>query len=214
MEENKISQLLIKGFYISKIDDKIFSRIKGKSYKENCTIPLEDLRYLHILHKDINGEIKEGEIISNVYIAEKLINIFQKLYLQNYPIEKIKLIDEYDADDEKSMSDNNTSCFNFRFISYTNKISKHGLGLAIDINSLYNPYVKKVNGKLSIEPSNAVNYIDRTKYFQYKIEENDFCYKLFIENGFEWGGKWNTIKDYQHFEILDNIVIKLYPNNN
>ena len=28
------------------------------------------------------------------------------------------------------------------YISHTNKISKHGLGMAVDINTLYNPYHK------------------------------------------------------------------------
>lgn len=128
-------------FYVSKIDDTIFNRIKGKSYKDNCTLPLEDLRYLHLLHKDINGVTQEGEMICNVYIAAPLIDIFQKLYANAYPIEKIRLVDEYDADDERSMRDNNSSCFNFRFISHTTRISKHGLGLAVDINTLYNPYI-------------------------------------------------------------------------
>ena len=46
------------------------------------------------------------------------------------------------------MSDNNSSAFNFRFISHTTKISKHGMGMAVDINTLYNPYVKTVDGEL------------------------------------------------------------------
>ena len=41
------------GFYMSKIDDEIFARIKGKSFKDNCTLPVEDLRYIHVLHKDL-----------------------------------------------------------------------------------------------------------------------------------------------------------------
>ena len=113
----------------------------------DCIVPVEDLRYIHVLHKNLNGETREGEIICNAYIAYDLIDIFQKLYLANYPIEKIKLVDEYNADDELSMRDNNSSCFNFRFISHTKKVSKHGLGLAMDINTLYNPYVKEVDGK-------------------------------------------------------------------
>jgi hypothetical protein len=44
--------------------------------------------------------------------AAALTDIFKKLYENNYPIEKIRLVDEYDADDEKSMRDNNSSCFN------------------------------------------------------------------------------------------------------
>ena len=201
------------GFYVTKIDDKIFARIKGKSFKDNCTLPVEDLRYLHVLHKDLRGETHEGEIICNAYIAADLIDIFQKLYLANYPIEKIRLVDEYDADDELSMRDNNSSCFNFRFISHTKRISKHGLGLAVDINTLYNPYVKYVDGKRILEPATAENYLDREKNFPYKITEDDLCYKLFTEHGFEWGGNWGDRKDYQHFEISSDIVKKLYPND-
>lgn len=191
-------------------DSSIFDRIKGKSYKDNCTVPVEDLRYLHVKHVGFDGLDHEGEIVCNKYIAEDLLEIFEALYEAKYPIEKIRLVDEYDADDEKSMADNNSSSFNFRFISYTTKISKHGYGLAMDINTLYNPYVKTVNGQLSIEPANAADYVDRTKDFSYKIDENDLAYKLFIANGFEWGGAWKNSKDYQHFEVPDSVVKKLY----
>ena len=196
-----------KNFCIFGIDEKIFSRIDGKSYKENCTVPLEDLRYLQVLHKTLTGETLSGELICNVKIAETLIEIFEKLYEANYPIEKIKLVDEYDADDELSMADNNSSCFNFRFVSNTNRISKHGYGMAIDINPRYNPYIKFVNGKKSIEPANGANFEDRTKNFPYKITEDDLCYKLFIERGFLWGGNcWKNELDYQHFFISDGFT--------
>lgn len=200
-------------FYVSKIDDTIFNRIKGKSYKDNCTLPLEDLRYLHLLHKDINGVTQEGEMICNVYIAAPLIDIFQKLYANAYPIEKIRLVDEYDADDERSMRDNNSSCFNFRFISHTTRISKHGLGLAVDINTLYNPYIKYVDGKRILEPATAEKYLVRNKKFPYKIDKKSLPYRLFTEHGFEWGGNWSDRKDYQHFEVPTAIMEILYPDN-
>lgn len=98
------------------------------------------------------------------------------------------------------MSDNNSSAFNFRFISHTTKISKHRMGMAVDINTLYNPYVKTVDGELSIEPANAADYVDWSKDFSHKIGHDDLCYKLFTEHGFEWGGDWTHSKDYQHFE--------------
>ena len=202
-------------FKISKISDEIFVRIKGKTFKDDCTLPLEDLRYLNLLHKDIKGNTLNGEMICNKYISKDLIEIFTKLYKENYPIEKIRLMDEYNADDETAMRDNNSSCFNFRFISHTKKISKHGLGLAVDINTLYNPYHKIVNGKEIIEPSTAKEYLDRSKKFVYKIEENDICCKLFKEHGFIWGGNcWDDRQDYQHFEIPDDVVKNLYPDNN
>lgn len=199
------------GFWISEIDEATFARMKGKSYKDNCPIPLEDLRYLHVLHKDLNGITHGGELVCNVYIASDVLEIFRAMFLAGYPIERVRLVDEYGADDETSMRDNNSSCFNFRFISHTTRISKHGLGLAVDINTLYNPYVKAVDGKLIIEPATAGEYTDRSKNFPYKIEKGDLCYKLFTERGFEWGGEWKTVKDYQHFEVSDEVARKLYP---
>jgi len=211
MDTTKINDT--KNFYACEFteESEIFSRIKGKSYKDDCTVPLSDLRYLHVLHMGFDGETYEGELICNKYIAEDLLEIFEELYEAGYEIEKIKLVDEYDADDEASMADNNLSAFNFRFISHTTKISKHGYGLAVDINTLYNPYVKTVDGNLSIEPANATEYVDRTKDFPHKIDENDLAYKLFTEHGFEWGGSWTKSKDYQHFEMPDDVVSSLYP---
>lgn len=202
-----------KNFYTTKITNSVWKRINGKSYRADCTVPREDLRYLHILHKDINGKTHEGELICNAYIAKDVLKIFKQLYKANYPIEKVRLIDEYDADDEKSMEDNNSSSFNFRFISHTTKVSKHGLGLAVDINTLYNPYTKTVNGRQVVEPVTAETYTDRSKSFPYKIDRGDLCYSLFTKYGFEWGGDWKNSKDYQHFEVPDSVVKQLYPNN-
>lgn len=200
-------------FYISKITDEIFDRIKGKSFKDDCTLPKEDLRYLHVLHKDIDGNTHEGEMIVNKHIAEDVLDILQELYENDYPIEKIRLVDEYDADDELSMEDNNSSSFNFRFISHTNRISKHGLGLAVDINTLYNPYTKVVDGERIVEPVTGEPYLDRDATFDYKIEEGDLCYRLFRDHGFEWGGEWTDRKDYQHFEMPDDKIAEWYPEN-
>ena len=187
-------------FYAIPIPDEIFAKMQGKSYKDDCTIPRDDLRYIHVLHKNIEGETLEGEMVCSKLIAEDLLEIFRELYEQSYPIEKMRLIDEYDANDELSMTDNNSSCFNYRTISHTNKISKHGLGIAVDINTLYNPYTKVVDGERIIEPAAGAPYLDRDADFPYKIERGDLCYNLFISHGFEWGGDWTDRKDYQHFE--------------
>ena len=194
-------------FWISEIDDALMARMKGKSYKDNCPIPVEDLRYVHVLHKDLQGNTHEGELVCNVYIAKDVLEIFRGLYEAGYPVERVRLVDDYDADDELSMRDNNSSCFNFRFITQSTKISKHGLGLAIDINTLYNPYVKGEH----VEPSTAKEYTDRSKNFPYKIERGDLCFRLFAEHGFEWGGDWKSLKDYQHFEVSDEKALELYP---
>lgn len=183
-------------FTISPIPDDIFAKMQGKSFKDNCTVPRDDLRYIKVLHVGFDGETHVGELVVNRVIADDVLDIFKQLYEAGYEIEKIRLIDEYDADDERSMRDNNSSAFNFRYISYSTTLSKHALGLAVDINTLYNPYVKKVDGRRNVEPANAEKYTDRSVDFLHKIDHDDLCYKLFVEHGFEWGGDWVTENSY------------------
>lgn len=203
-----------KGFSISQISDDLFARMRsGNSYKEDCIVPRDDLRYLLALHKDKDGNLHQGEMVVHKLIAEDVLEILEALFYAGYPIERMALPDNYMADDEIMMRDNNSSGFNFRFISYTDQISKHGLGMAIDINPLYNPYHKYVTDeegirKEIIEPATAKPYLDRTKEFDYKIEKGDPCHTLFTEKGFEWGGDWTDHADFQHFELPDDITEK------
>ncbi|MCQ2251988.1 MAG: M15 family metallopeptidase [Bacteroidales bacterium] len=203
-EQAIISQGETSFFKDTEIPNSIFALMQGKSFKQDCTVPRSDLRYLLCLHRDINGHAIVGEMVVNKKISSTVLNILRQLYKANYPIERMRLVDYWDADDEMSMRDNNSSSFNFRFISHTTTVSKHGKGTAIDINTLYNPYHKILeDGTEIIEPATGAEYLDRSKSFPYKIEKDDLCYKLFTENGFEWGGDWTTRKDYQHFELIE-----------
>lgn len=189
-------------FTATPLPDSIFSLMQGKSYKKNCTIPRSDLRYIRCLHYTIDGKSVVGEMVVNKSIADDMVEIFKELYANKYPIERMRLVDYWNADDEKAMRDNNSSSFNFRFVSHTTTISKHGKGLAVDINPLYNPYYKVLpNGKEVVEPATAKPYLDRSKEFPYKITKGDLCYRLFTAHGFRWGGAWKSRKDYQHFEL-------------
>ena len=163
-------------------------------------MPYEDLRYLNILYVDFHRETQVGEIICNQAIAQDLVEIFYELYLAGYPLESVRLVDEYGGDDTLSMEHNNTSCFNFRVVDGTSSLSRHAYGLAIDINPLYNPYVTWPGGKQRVSPAAATPFADRSLDFPNKIDEDDLCYQLFAERGFTWGGHWRTMKDYQHFQ--------------
>ena len=188
-------------FSIDTISDATFLRMQGKSYKKGCTVKRSDLRYLKLSHYDGNGNDTIGEIVCNKMIANDLKEIFQELYRHRYPIERMRLIDDYDADDERSMRANNTSCFNFRPIAGSKKLSKHSQGMAIDINPLYNPCVKRdKQGHVSVQPSTASKYAERSTKRKFMIDKNDLCYRLFMKHGFIWGGSWHSTKDYQHFE--------------
>lgn len=160
-----------------------------------------ELDTLHIRHIDGNGQTQTGILICNKKISRDLQEIFAELYKAKYPIERMRPISEYNDDDERSMSANNTSCYCYRVVEGSTVLSNHARGLAIDINPLYNPCVRrKKDGTILIQPATGKPYVDRCKKFKYKITKSDLCYRLFMKHGFKWGGNWNTVKDYQHFE--------------
>lgn len=181
------------------ISDDIFDRIYKLSYKENCTMPREDLRYLKLLHYGFDGEIHVGELMVNVKVAEEMIEIFTRLFEYKYEVEKMYLVDNYDADDTASIDENNTSAFNFRNVTGGKNLSKHAYGSAIDINPQQNPYVSYKTGKAHWVHTNANAYIERFDQ-DHMITHDDICYRIFKEYGYTWGGDWNEPKDYQHFE--------------
>lgn len=196
-------------FYYEPLSDNLRRYITGVSYPDpsnsgnTLMITYDELSYLHLLHYDFDGNLAEGELICNSLIANDLIEIFYELYRNEYRLEKVRLIDEYDGDDIAAMEDNNTSCFNYRVVAGSTSLSRHALGLAIDINPLYNPYISwDENGREQVSPEIAGAYADRSGSFPYKIDENDLCYRLFIDHGFTWGGDWNSAKDYQHFQKI------------
>lgn len=188
-------------FSVQPIPDSVFLRMQGRSWPEGCTVRRADLRYLRLSHVDAEKKEHVGEMVCNKAIANDLLEIFRELYRQKYPIQRIRLMDDYEADDERAMRDNNTSCFCYRKISGSTKLSKHAIGMAVDINTLYNPYVRTgKDGRRIVEPATAVKYVDRRKSFPYKIVKGDLLYRLFLQHGFKWGGSWRTVKDWQHFE--------------
>ena len=205
LEENKQENLLISSnlcdkceevFTCSNIPENILNKMIGNSIPNNSKVNIETLSYLKITYWGFDEKSHIGEMIVNKDLAYEVLDIFKEVYDKRYPIEKMKLIDEYGANDEKSMSDNNTSCFCYRVVANTNTLSKHSLGKSIDINPLYNPYIVKNN----ISPANSSKYANRNINEKGMIKKGDNLYNAFIKRGWSWGGNWKGKKDYQHFE--------------
>ncbi len=198
------------GFYSEKLSYEIKERITGHSFPEKfdenyTSLSYDDLRYVRLKYKDFSGkEHNDGEMIVNKEVAEEVLKIFYELYINNYAIEKIKLVEEYNALDELSMQDNNTSAFNYRKVESGDKLSWHCFGLAIDLNPLYNPYI--LGNELY--PSTATEYVDRKREFAGKIDHNDLAFITFKKYGWKWGGDFINSKDYQHFykDIYDDSI--------
>lgn len=179
------------------IPEQVVKRISGGSFKEGGPVSLAELSYIQVSYWGFDDKKHQGELIIHQSLAEEVSMIFKELYEAKFPIERMRLIDEYQADDNLSMANNNTSAFCVRKITgELEGYSKHSYGFAIDINPLQNPFVKR-GGVL---PEEGKAYLDRQSVRKGMIIKGDQVYQAFSKRGWRWGGDWLTIKDYQHFE--------------
>ena len=153
---------------------------------------LDNLRLVNVYYYGFDDKLHKGQLVVHKDIVLDMIEIFELIRESRFPIGKVIPISKYGWSDEKSMQDNNTSAFNYRFISGSRVISNHAAGLAIDINPALNPYIK--NG--SSLPENCI--YDTTKAGT--ILADSELVKEFKRRGWQWGGDWKSLKDYQHFE--------------
>lgn len=193
-------------FNASVISDEIFERVNEKSYRDNDVIGIANLRYLKVLHYNFNHEVQVGELIVNEQLAEDVINIFSELFEGEYEINSMYLVDNYWAGDglstdTASIDENNSSAFNYRAVAGGSNLSMHAYGCAIDINPQQNPYLTyNEEGELTAHHENAEEYIDRSSGKEHMIDHDDLCYQVFTKYGFTWGGDWDDVIDYQHFQ--------------
>jgi hypothetical protein len=194
---------------------------KTNVWTSECPIPIERLKLLKIEHYNFNNETQQGEIIVFDAVAHVVIEIFKRLHKIKFPIAKMCPIDDYQGNDEASMEDNNSSAFNFRKISGSDKLSLHGLGMAIDINPVQNPFleVDKENATVKVLPKAGIKHINRSaEYIANRSKDSPKEYigkaesaiKIFNEHGFKvWGGSWGEPIDYHHFQVEREIAEKL-----
>jgi hypothetical protein len=167
------------------------------SWHPGCPVPIEDLRLLELDHWGLDGTVHRGELVVNASEAGDVLVIFETLFDARFPIERMALIDVYEADDDRSMAANNTSAFNCRSVTGDPDVwSEHSYGWAIDINPIQNPYV--TSGGAVLPPAGRA-YVDRSLRAPGMIHDGDVVTTAFSAAGWGWGGHWTSVRDYQHF---------------
>jgi poly-gamma-glutamate synthesis protein (capsule biosynthesis protein) len=192
---------------ISPIPDDIWRSMQGVSWhakiagcaRKRCKCPARDeLSMLTIPYVDFKGVEKTGRMVVNRAVAADVVAIFEDLHRQKYPIDSIRLIEEFGGDDDASMAANNTTGFNCRLVPGSPAFSMHSRGLAVDINPVQNPYIRRG----IVQPPTGTRFdekAERSGRIPGIIVTGDAVTKAFSRRGWKWGGDWFTMKDYQHF---------------
>jgi hypothetical protein len=172
------------------------TRMTGLSWHSGCPVSLDNLRLLKMSYWDFAGVVRQGRMVVAASVAGNVLKVFKRMYEMRFPIQQMKLVDDFGADDDRSMAANNTSAFNCRRITGGTSWSVHSFGKAIDINPIQNPYAK---GSTVLPPAGAP-FVERRKGVKGMILNPGPVTGAFAYRGWTWGGSWTTLKDYQHFE--------------
>jgi hypothetical protein len=156
-------------------------------------------RLVEVFYYSFDGKIHKGQLVIDERLVEDIREVFRIILETRFPVTSVIPIshDRFFKDgkwneDDLSMLANNTSAFNYRTVTGGKSLSRHAYGYAIDINPAQNPYIK---GKIVLPPGAIYDPCKPGT-----LSSASPVVKTFLRLGWIWGGNWETLKDYQHFE--------------
>lgn len=167
----------------------------GSSHRAGCPVVSSDLRLVEVTHLGFDGRARQGELVVHRDAAAAVVEVFRALHAAGFPVERMQTVDRYGGDDDASMAANNTSAYNCRRTTGGTSWSEHAYGRALDINPVQNPYV---HGDF-VAPEAGRAYLDRSRVRTGMVTPGDVVVRAFAAAGWQWGGDFRTLKDYQHF---------------
>jgi hypothetical protein len=138
-----------------------------------------------------------GAMVVNATVTANVITVFRTLFDQRFPIKEMVPMAAYAGSDNAAAAADDTSGFNCRFAVAPGppQWSAHAYGEAIDVNDVQNPYLE---GGTVIPPAGA-GYLDRAVVRLGMAVPGGLLVSAFASVGWQWGGRWTSSPDYQHF---------------
>ncbi len=168
--------------------------LERSTWAPSCPVHHDDLRLLTLHHWRPDGSTTTGELVVHADWADEIVGVFAQLYSAGFPIEEMRITTPSDVAAPPD-DDNHTTAFVCRAVTGGTTYSQHAYGLAIDINPLWNPYLR---GDVLIPPT-AAPWLDRGDVRPGMIVEGDPVVAAFDAIGWGWGGRWTSLDDWQHF---------------
>jgi hypothetical protein len=167
------------------------------SWHRGCPVAPASLRRLRLGYWGFDAHPHSGALIVNASAVGSLTRVFSRLYAARVPIRRMQPIDAYGGSDERSLDADNTAAFNCRYAvaAGPKRWSVHAFGLAVDVNPVENPYVEGGH----VHPRAGRAYLDRSRYRSGMAVPGGLLVRAFASVGWQWGGRWTSSPDYQHF---------------
>lgn len=177
---------------ISPVPPQVLAR---STWKPNCPVKPDQLRYLTMSFRGFDARAHTGEMLVNAAVAQTVLGIFKRLFAAGFPIEEMRITTAAELKLPPTGDGNNTNAFVCRQIRGQTEWSAHAYGLAIDLNPFNNPSVK---GDLVL-PELASSYLDRDWMRSGMVRDGGVAVTAFESAGWKWGGRWSSPVDFMHF---------------
>jgi D-alanyl-D-alanine carboxypeptidase len=167
------------------------------SWRPGCPVAPSSLRRLRLGYWGFDGKPHVGTLVVNTSAVGDLTIVFRRLYRARFPIRRMRPIDAYGGNDERSLAADNAAAFNCRYATGPGpkRWSAHAYGVAIDVNPVENPYLE--SGR--VHPRAGKAYLDRSNVRPGMAVRGGLLVSSFAAVGWKWGGRWTGTPDYQHF---------------
>ena len=167
------------------------------SWRAGCPVGPRELRRIRLTFWGFDGRAHSGKVVVNRAVVTDVVTVFRRLYRARFPLRRIRPIDAYRGDDERSLAADNTAGFNCRYAVAPGRRrwSVHAYGEAIDVDPVENPYLE--GGR--VHPRAGRAYLDRSRVRPGMAVRGGVLVRAFAVVGWKWGGRWTGSPDYQHF---------------
>ena len=182
--------------YASRVVSPAPRRVVDRStWEPGCPVARDELAWLRLTFRGFDAERHTGELLVNASVVDELDTVFRRLWRARFPMEQVVIVESLDLEAPPTGDGNGTGGFVCRATTGGTSFSQHAYGLAVDVNTFQNPYW---NDGLVI-PERASAYLARDRVRPGMVTADGPVVSAFAAIGWEWGGAWSTLKDYQHF---------------
>jgi len=154
------------------------------------------LAVVSVRYLGFDGLVRQGQMVIDRDLADDVTRIFAFILDTGFPLHSVLPVahPEIQAKAPYGLSPDtdNSSGFACRPSVGSARLSMHGRGWAVDLNPRQNPYIK---GHVVLPPHTAYDPAAPGT-----LTADHPVVLKFKELGWKWGGDWQSLKDYMHFE--------------
>jgi len=168
------------------------ARMTGSSWKEGCPVSPEDLRVIHMTYLGFDDDVHTGALVVHARLAQEVADIFEELFKAGFQIERMQPYEDFAI--AQYAAHNDTVGFYCRPAQDDpSEFSWHAYGLAVDLNSMTDPFLDPKQGWWPKGSDGA-----RNRSAPGLVGPKSEVVAIFMRHGWAWGGI-DANPDFMHF---------------